>query len=382
MNLLSRDELEKLMKIQSEPCVSIFMPTAQAGKETQQNSIRFKNLLREAKERLLVNMRGTEVEKFLEPAQKLLNNSLFWQHQSNGLAVFLSQEVFSRYCLPLDFEGLTVVTDHFHIKPLLPLLRDDGRFYVLALSQNEVRLLHGTYYSVSEVELENVPESLAEALKYDDPERQLQLHTGTPGARGRRAAIFHGHGVGTDDDKNNILRYFRQINKGLHGLLKEERAPLVLAGVDYLLPIYREANTYSHLMEEGITGNPEGLSSEELHKQALAIVQPYFQQAKKDAIAQYKRFADTNRASCDIKEVVPAAYYGRVALFFVAVGVQCWGAFEQGTNRVHLHQEKEPGDEDLLDSAATQTILTGGTVYAIDPDDVPADAPLAAVFRY
>jgi hypothetical protein len=30
----------------------------------------------------------------------------------------------------------------------------------------------------------------------------------------------------------------------------------VLAGVEYLLPIYREANTYPHLLAEGIHGNP------------------------------------------------------------------------------------------------------------------------------
>lgn len=34
--------------------------------------------------------------------------------------------------------------------------------------------------------------------------------------------------------------------------------PLVLAGVEYLLPIYRRANTYPYLLDGGVTGNPEG----------------------------------------------------------------------------------------------------------------------------
>ena len=91
------------------------------------------------------------MQKMLEPASKLLQDSHFWQHQSDGLAIFLSSNRARRYRLPLNFAELVVVADHFHISPLLPLFTGDGQFYILALSQNEVRLLLGTRYSVSEV---------------------------------------------------------------------------------------------------------------------------------------------------------------------------------------------------------------------------------------
>jgi hypothetical protein len=67
---------------------------------------------------------------------------------------------------------------HLHIKPLLPLLSGDGRFYILALSQKEVRLLEGSRYGIDAVELEKVPRGLAAALKFDVRERQLQFHAG------------------------------------------------------------------------------------------------------------------------------------------------------------------------------------------------------------
>ena len=41
----------------------------------------------------------------------------------------------------------------------------DGIFYVLALSQNEVRLLQATRHSVREIDLTGVPQSMAEALR-------------------------------------------------------------------------------------------------------------------------------------------------------------------------------------------------------------------------
>jgi hypothetical protein len=384
MDVLTRDELRALIEEHDEPCVSVFMPTHRVGTEAQQDPIRLNNLLGEVEELLVAGgLRAPEARKLLEPARQLLEDNLFWQHQSDGLAIFLSSDMFRYYRLPFDFEELVVVTDRFHIKPLLPLLSNDGRFYVLALSQNEVRLLQGTHYSIRELELEDVPGSLAEALRYDDPEKQIQFHTQTPGRRGDRGAIFHGHGVVTDDEKQDILRYFQLVDKGLHqDLLQDERTPLVLAGVEYLLPIYREATNYSHVLEEEIEGNPELLSAKELHGRAWAIVQPYFQQAQKEAVAQYEQLADTERVSKDIRRIVPAAHYGQVDTLFVAVSLQQWGTFDPDTNTIHLHAEAEPGDEDLLDSAVVQTLLHGGTVYALAPEKVPGGVPLAALFRY
>ena len=209
--------------------------------------------------------------------------------------------------------------------------------------------------------------------------------TRTPGGKGERPAIFHGHGVASaDDPKDYILRYFHRVDEGLRDLLRDEQAPLVLAGVDYLHPIYKEANSYPYLLDEGITGNPEELRAEELHEQAWAIVQPLFLAAHKKAAAQYRQLAGagSEQASNDLKEVVPAAYHGRVETLFVAVGPQRWGTFDLDTSEVYLHQEAEPSDEDLLDLAAVQTLSNSGTVYAVEPEKVPDEAPLAAVFRY
>lgn len=352
------------------------------GTTTQQDPIRFKNLMRQAEELLVGGgLRGQDARDLLEQAKKL-DHSEFWQYQSDGLAIFISTNVFRHYCLPLDFEELVVVTDRFHFKPLLPLLTGDGKFYILALSQNDVRLLQGTRYSVSEVDLEDVPQSIAEALKYDDPEKQFQFHTGTPQVGGDRPGMFHGQGAGNDEQKDRLLRYFRKVSGGLEELLKNQRTPLVLAGVDYLLPIYKEANNYPYLMDEGITGNPEELKAEELHLSAWEIVQPYFEQAEQEVVNRYQELAGTGQTANNLQDVVSAAYYQRIESLFVPVGVQQWGLFNPGNSQVQLPKNHEPGDEDLMNFAAIHTVLNGGTVYAVEPEKVPGDAPLAAVFRY
>jgi hypothetical protein len=382
MNLLSIDELTALAEKPEGACVSIFMPTYRMSTETLQNPIRFKNLMQQAEEKLVTGgLRGQAARDLLEPARKL-DDYQFWQHQSDGVAIFISTNVFRYYCLPLNLEELVVVSDRFHLKPLLPLFTGDGSFYILALSQNQVRLLQGTRYSVSEVELEDVPQSIAEALKYDDPEKQFQFHTGTPQVGGDRPGMFHGQGAGNDEQKDRLLRYFRKVNEGLQKLLKNQQTPLVLAGVDYLLPIYKQANTYPHLLEEGITGNPDELKAEDLHSPAWEIMQPYFEKSQQDVVNRYQELVGTGQTANTIQEVVPAAYYQRIESLFVPVGVQQWGLFNPGNSQIQLHQNHEPGDDDLMDLAAIHTLLNGGTVYAVEPENVPNEAPLAAVFRY
>jgi hypothetical protein len=387
MDLVTRDDLRTLVEMAGEPCVSIYLPTHRVGRETQQDPIRFKNLLEQARGQLRASgVDALAVRELLAPAEKLLPNGPFWQHQSHGLAIFMAPGAFYRYRLPLDFEPLVLVGDRFHIKPLLPVFSANEPFYILALSQGELCLFQGTSYTVSEIDLEQVPGDLAEALRYDDPEKQLQFHTGTrpPGGVGARPATFHGQGVSDDDQKTNLLRYFQKVDQGVHVLLRDEHAPLVLAGVEYLLPIYREANTYPYLVDEGILGNPETLSAAELHRQAREIVRPSFEVEEREARSQYKALAgaEDKRASSDPATVVAAAHYGRVDTLFVGLGCHLWGTFDKRSNTVQVHDERQTGDVDLLDLAAEQVILHDGTVYVSEPAAALAQRCVAAVLRY
>jgi hypothetical protein len=371
------------MEKRDDICISIYMPTYRAGSETRQGRIRLKNLVGEAQIRLINGgMRSSEAKHLLEPLQKLVLENQFWLQQRDGLVIFLSSDMFYHYYLPMKVDEFLQIGKRFHLKPLLPLLSGDGLFYVLALSQNAVRVLQCTRASVREIDLD-IPHSLAEAMQYDDPERQLQLHSNTlQGTNDKAAGIFHGHGVGTDDTKPNILRYFQLIDRGLHDLLREEKAPLVLVGVEFLFSIYREANTYAYLTDEGVPGNPEELSSEDLQTLAWPLVEHYFHKAEQEAITYYGPFKGTGRTTQDISKAASAAYNGQIEILFLADGAEQWGRFDPEMNGVLIHQEAEPGDEDLFDFTAIQTIINGGTVYVVEADRVPDGESLAALLRY
>jgi len=384
MKNLTPNDFQFLMQETGDNCISIYMPTYRAGSETQQARIILKNLLRKAYEMLIDNgMRAPDAKKYLDPAKMLILDNYFWQFQLDGIAMFLSPNYFDYFSLPIEFDEVLVVNDRFHLKPLIPWMSSNEEFYVLALSQNSVRVLQCTQASVQELDSEHLPENLAQALRFDDSERELQFHTNTlQSSTSRAAAIFHGNGDNSEDAKDRILSYFHIVDKGMREMLRDKKAPLILSGVEFLFPIYRGANTYGYLLEHGIPGNPEEISSDDLHKKAWEIVKPYFDHGLQEALEIYGPFRGTSRSSQDIKETISAAFNGRVEMLFLANGVHEWGHFDADVNQVEIHQEQQSGDEDLFDFASMQTFMNGGSVYFLDPELIPDGGNFAALFRY
>jgi hypothetical protein len=395
MPLLLREELKGLLENPQDPSLSIFAPMVQAGPETRQNPVRIKNLLRQAEEKLIdLGMRGNEVSDFLAPARNLVKDASYWQQQATALVIFRNPTLFKAYRLPLDVEDLVVVGSTFHIKPLLPLLANDGRFFILAVSENEARLYSATRHNISEVHVEDMPKSLAEVLKFDIIEPRPQFHsiaagetlTARPGAAPTRAGWLQGHGEPKDLAKEHIERYFRDIDRALRDVLQNERAPLVLAGVRYFLPIYQQVNSYPHLMNEIVEGNPERnrKSLLELHREAWKIVEPVFKKRQEESADLCRMAINRGKGSKDISEVLPAAFNSRVDRLFVPTGMQLWGSFNpsDGGVRINYTPAAATGEDDLLNLAAFQTYLKGGMVFAVNPNEMPVNSNVAAAYRF
>jgi hypothetical protein len=348
MTALSREDLRRLRDDAEPPCVSLYLPVNPARPETQSNIIRLKNLLRQAEERMLE--RGTARERCVEvlaPARELLDDAAFWQQPGEGLAIFLAPGVKQIQRAPSPFLERAYVGDRFHFAPLLPLLSGDGRFHVLALSQNSVRLFEASRDGVEELELAGVPRSLQDALQIDEVQAPLQFHApgGAPQATAMRAS---GRG----------------------------------AAVDYEQAMFREVTQHPQLVQDGIVGNPELLSGEELRDRALPLVEPFLQADLQRAVATYDELGGSDRVSSDLEDVLLAAVDGRVDTLFADVTRQRWGRFDPGSRTVEVHEDRQPTDEDLIDRAAAEALERGGCVFGLTDGSVPGGGPVAAVFRY
>lgn len=387
MDTHDRETLNGLARHEGWPAISIYLPVHRTGPDAQQDPIRLKNLLTSAAESLAgASMRTPEVDKLLASAWGIQRDPGFWREGFDGLAIFIGPEVFEVIRTSRSLPERMRVGPHFMLRPLLAALAPDMRFYVLGLSKKHVRLFEGTAEEIHEVDPEGIPQGLAEALKYDDYEKQVQFHSRTPAAaagRGRRSAVFHGHGGTGETLKGDLFRYFRIVDGALKELLPAD-VPLVLAGVDYLLPIYREANTHASLLEEAITGNPDEEPAHVIHAQALELIEPLMSSGLRRAVSAFNEGRAGEHASADLRLIVPAAIEGRVDTLIVTDAETAWGSYDEKAGHMTLRSEPHNGDLDLLDRAAAQTLLHGGTVHVLGSEEARAatGTDAAALLRY
>ena len=382
--MLSTDKIKNLMTFIEPHCVSIYMPTHKASDEVKQDQIRLKNLLKHASGKLESRgLRSDAVQNKLAPALSLIEEMPFWKSRTKGLAVFIANEIFQPFRLPLSFDKLVVVKNRFHIKPLIPLLTGEEKFFVLTLSHNGVQLFQGTRFDFSDIELPASLQKREESLSLRDNEQHLQFHSGTADVQGgKRAAMFHGQGGGKDSNRDEILKYFRQIDKELHSILKNENAPLIFAGVASTVSLYREVNTYAYSLDQIIDGNPELMKNQDLQDRAWQLITPMFKANRQRMIEEYCAKAKTRQTTNKLEEIVLSAISGQVKTLFVALDTEVWGTVNPHASEVNIVEKQGKGDIDLLDEAAIHTLLNCGTVYVVPQQNIPGDNASAAILRY
>ena len=383
MTVPERSDFDTLLAREGE-CVSILLPTHRAGKEVQQAKIRLKNLLREAEGRLSGNsLKRDEVQATLRPGHDLLGDEGRWRSLEDGLAIYLAPGFSQHFTVPATVEETLVTGRRFYVLPLLPLLERRGSFLVLALSLKNVRLFAADRFDVDEVDLPGVPKNLTDAVGSDYEENTLQAHTVRPGAGGAGGAILHGHGVGQgEDEKEEAARFCQRVDSGIRAVIGNGSKPMVLAAAEPLASLYAQASHYPHLVREVVPGNPDLLSGEDLRGRAWTIVEGLLQRELDGELARCRELLGTGRASIDTREIVPAAFDGRVDTLFVAEGAHRWGSFDPATRAVDVGDEQRPGRDELLNLAAVSTVQASGKVRIVPRDAVPEKANAAAIFRY
>jgi len=378
--MITQDTILSLVDKADNPSVSIYLPTHVKGEEVQQDPIRFKNLLKKAEQQLQDHeVDQSTIESLLEEPRKLLDQPLFWQHADKGLAVFITKDVFEYYRVPLNFKEQVMVEDHFLITPLLPMTTRDGTYCILTLSQKNMRLLKCTRESVEPIALEETPTSLEEFLKYDVNEKHLQHHSGQGG---KSRAIFHGQGGAEDTDTKEIVNYLKTVENEVTSILGQRNDPLVLVGMDQAVAEYRKVNHYSRLMDEAVTVNPDPLSNEEINKKCWKVIKSHFLQEMYGDMERFGDLSGSEKQSDNLSQVVEASYYGKVDALFVSTGEQSWGWFDAKRDTVHHSAEQQNGEHDLINMAAIKTLSQGGSVYALDKQNMPKKKSIAAIFRY
>ncbi len=373
---------------QSHPAVSIYLPNRPVGTLAFENRTRLRHLLRVAEIQLTAIGQSAEAcAAILEPARALVDDAALWRDPPGGLVFFLVQGSAWIYELREAIGPAVFVGTRFHVKLLWPLLSDRLTYYLLALSQKSARLFRGNEEGLTEALQGTLPHQLADTLRSDvEPAAQIRLHGAGPhGIAGRRGDVrFFGAASNEEPLRDEQTRFCRQIDGALCAWLPSERPPLVLAGVRYLLDLYRQVSRYPALVEAEIDGNVDRADLAQLHAVAWGRLIPERGAAEVAARAEVDRLGHTARVTTDLRRVLPAASQGRIASLLVALDRVVWGRFDADTLAVHIDGDRRGSGlrDDLLDVAAGCATTTDARVFALPQRLMPDKNLCAAVLRF
>jgi hypothetical protein len=353
------------------PCISIYLPV---GENAKANELEWRELLRQ------IEPKAPERD-FLEPLTDFEAVLPEGPRQGQAIGVFRSADLFRTVWLDKRVPAHAVVGPHFYVRPLLPEVTRHKTFYILALSQKNVRLLRCTTHSSEEVQFpEATPKSYDDYMHSAKPDHVLDNRASGGPDIGAGAVMF---GTSSDrEDKGEYLAHFyRQIDKGLGEVLRGENDPGVLAGVEYEIALYRSVSKFPRLAEEAVEGAPNSLKAGEMHARAIDAIQRCYERKVDKALAEYNHKVGgggTNR----LKDVVTAAHDGRVLTLLVSDSLQSTGVFDEATHSVKGRATGTTEDEDLVNDAVVQTILHAGQILVAPNSKMPQGAPVAAIYRY
>jgi hypothetical protein len=379
-------DLAELAAENGDQLISIYAPMYRAGKQVTQNSIRWKNVTKNVREQLKKrNVEKKEIDTLLGPLEQLIDDDHFWQHQSDGLAVFIKGDQSRCFKVPAQFDELVVVHQTYYLTPLLPAISTENMYYILAVSANRVRLLKVSGEDVTDLAPSELPKNLRDALNIDEYVETLQFHTATTQQRGggKSDVVHHGQGGSNLSRKkqDEILQFFHKLSDSLREYFGTDNAPLIFAGVEYLFPIFKDASNLRHVLSEPIGGNPDELSPKQLKEKAMPIIANVENDLVDQSIERYASRANSDWVSDHIPEIYNSAQHGQVDTLLIEKGFQF--AVEKDNPAVHANGSAVDYVQtiDLVNQTMVETLRAGGQVVAIEPGKLPFDAHMAATFR-
>ncbi|MCF8336138.1 MAG: hypothetical protein K9H65_06020, partial [Bacteroidales bacterium] len=289
MKQLESNLLERLSKERSPNSISIYMPTPKENPESKENKnrINLKNKIKLARQQLKEQgLQEDSIEEYLKPLNDIVDDALFLRNLWEGLVIFLNQNIFEYYTLPLDFKDFMYMGEDFYLLPLLRPVKENKEFYILSLNLHGVKLYKSDRFNISEVEVEEfIPEKLEEAVGFDHYKDKVYQHRSAKVGDGR--TFFHGHAKGEEEKKEEELKFLRYVDQGLQNILNNEDKPLIVASVDYIFGLFKEVTDYKHLKEENISESPKEESINGLQQKAWELIQKELDKEKEQIVQKY-----------------------------------------------------------------------------------------------
>lgn len=348
-------DIRELAKKNGGIYVSIYLPTHRNAPENKQDRIRFKNLISQAEKLLAEKFEMRNPSKLMEAADKLYQDVMFWTHASDGLALLIDEEETRILKLEGKIPERLVVSDRFHLLPLLNYYEFMNESYILDISKRSFRLYFGSREGITKVDTPELSQSFEEL--FDDRDLQSDHH------HSGRVANYQGHQSKSEIDEKETEKYLRYVAKGLSKFLKDEGLPLLVFGTTEILSLFKEYSRDELNIYQMIDKPLSSLHINEIYGKLKEILLPRYEKEIETYLGELSNEIAKDRGTDNESLVLKEAATGRIEALFIA-------------------EDMGGLIEDEADKLVQNVLNTDGRVVLIDENITSFPMGLGAIFRY
>jgi len=367
VDIPSEADFRTLNSIRADACVSIYLPSTPLTQDAGQIRIAFGNLGKQAAEQLAAaGFDKRRMASLLEQFDDLSEDDEFWRTQANSLAVLATPDTIRTFRLANALSAIVEVSDRFHLKPLLRALTFPHTAYVLALSENAVRLVEvSADIPAAAVRIPDLPKDAASAVGKS-----------TINDRGPVGRIH-----GSEGQKVQLTKYIRRIDAALRPLLRRHDIPVVLAATEPLASLFRNVSAVKALPGT-VSGSVDRMSETELAAAARPVLDQHYRGIIADFHSQFEMRSGQNRTTTDMADAARAATFGAIDTLLVDIDTVVNGTIDEETGAIVFAEKAGPASYGVVDEIAGRALISGARVLGVRRDDIPGGSELAAVLRF
>ncbi len=368
---------EALLTLQNEKgniCISVIVPTHRTSPDRRSDQLNTKRAIEKAEQ--LLNMKYTaDIVAPLMNKLHALFQSIDFEHNEEGLGLFVSSTIQLRLSFPFRVEEKIVVGDSFEIRDVLYKVNYSDPYYVLLLTEHGTHFFQGSWNVLDEIKDKHFPIEYKEEYAYNPPSRSMSY-----------AGQAHVKSFEKDKSELEEIRYknfFHKVDKTLHGYLLNNE-PLILLGTEKLLALFENTSTHQKNFAGKISGSYSYLNLKQLSDLISPIIFNYLQNKRTKLIEEFIEKIGQHLGTSGIQDIWSAAMEGKAFKLLVEKDYRYPGFLDENNFHLYLRppQKQHTVLADAVDDLIELVLKKEGKVFFVDNGLLKDYERIALITRY